>query len=1181
MSYGHSTNLTRTTPTCREKPQMPPAKAFSRTTNVKYPTASIHPVSTAMNFGDAKFVRTYKYKMHKRSTSVPDALKSTQTATRKPALNNSSGRMKYNLRTRFANGRLHPDDPLRDLLGGSGVELPETTGQSFRDVCLITSLRNLGVPLKYSKDGPFRALSDGNPMLGPFGKRLVRVDDGQHIGVGSYVVHHRNHFLAVSVDSRVTVKDSMATEFYATVEAAGRSTDQTWFRLEDVAEASLPASYLAPVGREAMDQLWAESMRREALRRERAESPSSAHLTEEQRRLVERRRAEAVRVRASVLVRPIPPLTWTQPVVPTKPDDFLTWDRVLPDVSFLRHLNAHPRDRHVQFFPDRHKYLVRGKETLGSVTGLIHAYTNPFDADHVIDRMMRGSRWPRPGYLQNNFNKEDMHTLTCLPPAADLLLHMKDRARNEEAICNAARILRDESPTIRWIVNRLALNASQIKRKWADHRDEAANAGTWMHFTFECWLNRVTVDEDTDEMKLLLKFAWSLRGLRALRTEWQIYGDEERLAGSIDFVASNEQGGLVLFDWTRSKTLRSKYVNVFQKMLPPLQHVDDCLGMHYRIQLNAYRYILQKYYGHRVDGMFVVCTHPDNGSTAFVDTVPVMYDEVESMMEEQRQRVHEMASMSAADSIELDPLGGSADNEWDLDRAIEEESAVLEEEFGESLAVSQALVLSRPATPMRPIVNEGHSTSCTVGSAASAGGAGTAPMIAGRTYSADSPERALPSASCGAAVVGVAQDALVVPSIVAVKREPRDVEPTVDLLDLTATPPDELVSKRRRLIKGASESSSKFDELFRSCEGLADVCIARASKEVIPNEDSILQQTRRLRKLVKERFPCWSRHLVGLATGALAIYRLRLVDMFRREYALLLWLIEGDDYLRAHDGAAYLYHNDGAFVAYRGIPPESTFGRVKAYLLRLEGLFRLLPRDVKRVDEDLLNAFNACLNSFATVDNFYRRCEEAAIFNLGDRRRVVERGSGRRSDDADTYADEESATTDAPMHWPSHTATALSKVGLQLQKELLDERVITYIIEWCETPDERAPGVAYTDTCVLYDHEGQNAVHAKKGPSNNIYLRIPHSLMDPVEASHRDRLLTFISQTFWANSDAYACCQAAQALARRGLNVDRCFIGISPGGVGQSLYSSFLAAMYGHNHAFFDPNIWYDDQESR
>ena len=59
------------------------------------------------------------------------------------------------------------------------------------------------------------------------------------------------------------------------------------------------------------------------------------------------------------------------------------------------------------------------------------------------------------------------------------------------------------------------------------------------------------------------------------------------------------------------------------------------------------------------------------------------------------------------------------------------------------------------------------------------------------------------------------------------------------------------------------------------------------------------------------------------------------------------------------------------------------------------------------------------------------------------------------------------------------------------------------------------------------------------------------------------------------------CCQAAQALAKRGENIDRCFIGIGPGGVGQSLYSTLLAAMCCHNHAFIDPNLWFQEDEFR
>jgi len=87
--------------------------------------------------------------------------------------------------------------------------------------------------------------------------------------------------------------------------------------------------------------------------------------------------------------------------------------------------------------------------------------------------------------------------------------------------------------------------------------------------------------------------------------------------------------------------------------------------------------------------------------------------------------------------------------------------------------------------------------------------------------------------------------------------------------------------------------------------------------------------------------------------------------------------------------------------------------------------------------------------------------------------------------------------------------------------------------------------------------------------------------LDPVLDDIQAVVLRFYKQTFWANLEPFLCCQAAQALAKRGENIDRCFIGEGPGGVGQSLYSSHLAAMYGHNHAVFDPNVWYQDDELR
>ena len=94
-------------------------------------------------------------------------------------------------------------------------------------------------------------------------------------------------------------------------------------------------------------------------------------------------------------------------------------------------------------------------------------------------------------------------------------------------------------------------------------------------------------------------------------------------------------------------------------MLPPLGHIEDCQGMHYRLQLNAYRYILQTYYDFIVSGMYVVCTHPDNAPHAFVDDVLVLQEDIEALMQIQRCRARECVQMQSMDTLGYNPLGGN------------------------------------------------------------------------------------------------------------------------------------------------------------------------------------------------------------------------------------------------------------------------------------------------------------------------------------------------------------------------------------------------------------------------------------------------------------------------------------------------------------------------------------------
>ena len=68
----------------------------------------------------------------------------------------------------------------------------------------------------------------------------------------------------------------------------------------------------------------------------------------------------------------------------------------------------------------------------------------------------------------------------------------------------------------------------------------------------------------------------------------------------------------------------------------------------------------------------------------------------------------------------------------------------------------------------------------------------------------------------------------------------------------------------------------------------------------------------------------------------------------------------------------------------------------------------------------------------------------------------------------------------------------------------MHERLISLLVEWCETPRAESSCVAYKDTCVEFLQEATEDKilrHVPKSPVNNCYLYIPHNLLDPVMGS--------------------------------------------------------------------------------
>ena len=126
---------------------------------------------------------------------------------------------------------------------------------------------------------------------------------------------------------------------------------------------------------------------------------------------------------------------------------------------------------------------------------------------------------------------------------------------------------------------------------------------------------------------------WS--NMNAYRTEWEIFDEEHKLAGSIDMIFKSGDEYYIA-DWKRSKEI--KKTNKFQKGTPPIEHMDDCNYNHYSLQLNLYKYILEKHYEIKISGMFLVVLHPNNSNYIKID-IPCMQKEISWVLEERKNQM--------------------------------------------------------------------------------------------------------------------------------------------------------------------------------------------------------------------------------------------------------------------------------------------------------------------------------------------------------------------------------------------------------------------------------------------------------------------------------------------------------------------------------------------------------------
>jgi ATP-dependent exoDNAse (exonuclease V) beta subunit len=269
--------------------------------------------------------------------------------------------------------------------------------------------------------------------------------------------------------------------------------------------------------------------------------------------------------------------------------------------------NSDNRDDNINFYENNHKYVILSdsESKYTSVTTWVHSNFPHFNADEVINSMINGKGW------------KEGHKYWGQTP-------------------------------------------EQIKASWSNNK--SAEAGTNLHLNIECFMNNNFINchytnkdlyefytsNNTEEKQLTKSLEWQyfinfirdFPHLKPYRTEWTVYDEDVKIAGSIDMVFENPDGTLSIYDWKRAKNITR--VNNFNKfgLNPIVCHLPDANFWHYALQLNTYKTILERKYGKVIDGLYLVRLHPEAEEKTYeLIVLPDLKREMSELWEERKNKL--------------------------------------------------------------------------------------------------------------------------------------------------------------------------------------------------------------------------------------------------------------------------------------------------------------------------------------------------------------------------------------------------------------------------------------------------------------------------------------------------------------------------------------------------------------
>jgi len=183
------------------------------------------------------------------------------------------------------------------------------------------------------------------------------------------------------------------------------------------------------------------------------------------------------------------------------------------------------------------------------------------------------------------------------------------------------------------------LDPEVIKEAWKNESQKAINLGTWYHNQREKDLLAChTISIDGVIIPVIpyiekdgLKHAPVQKLSDGIYPEHMVYLKSAGICGQADRVEVIN-GFVNIYDYKTNKEIKSQsYVSwegISERMLSPLQHLDDCNLNHYGLQLSIYMYIILKHNPKLKPGKLVIehINFREAGKDAYNNRV-VLYDE--------------------------------------------------------------------------------------------------------------------------------------------------------------------------------------------------------------------------------------------------------------------------------------------------------------------------------------------------------------------------------------------------------------------------------------------------------------------------------------------------------------------------------------------------------------------------